>query len=114
MTLGTGTLSRNAPGIMTGEASFAVRGTKALALDLLTREDGQNTARLRVGPDAGRVAEFHGNPMVGEPARFWHGFMHIEGYEMRVRLIPGDVWVAEFHDCVQRDPQRYQVMEAPA
>lgn len=107
--LGTGTLRRSEPGVMTGEAEFAIRGTFPLILDLLSRDGDQHTARLRVGADQGRVSQFRGDPMSDEPAVFWHGFVPVEGYEMRVRIVPSDGWAVQFLDCVQRDPTKWQV-----
>ena len=109
MTLGTGTLTSSEPGLMRGEATFNVRGTFPLWLDCLGKDRGQDTARLRVGSAACQVWEFRGNAMGDEPARYWHGHIEVEGYQMRVRIVPGQPWSVEFHDCKQRDEQRYQV-----
>jgi hypothetical protein len=111
VTLGTGTLSPTEPGLMRGEATFEVRGTFPLWLDCPGKDRSQNVARLRVGLSAVcQVLEFHGNAMDDEPARYWHGHIEVEGYQMRVRIVPGAPWSVEFHDCKQRDAARYQVV----
>lgn len=70
--LASGTLPHSSPTLRTGTVRFIVRGEKPASIDLPTvTEDGQHTARLRIGPDIGSLTY---------DGVLWRGVIAVEGY----------------------------------
>lgn len=101
--LATCHLTSGRPGLLTGDATFEVRGTFPVTLERGDRDSkGQSYARLRVGTSVGECILVPVDIDTGDPAH-WHGYVRVEGYEMRFRGVPTDQGMrAEFHNCVQR------------
>lgn len=72
--LGFGAVTRAAAGVMTGSATFAVRGGRSVDL-----QRSGDTATVRVGTDTGTIAP-------STPTHIWSGPIVIEGYPMAVSV----------------------------
>lgn len=101
--LATCHLTSDRPGVIAGEVTFEVRGTFPVSLERGDRDSkGQWHARLRVGTSTAECILVAVDFDTGDPAH-WHGYVRVDGYEMRFRGVPTDQGMrCEFHDCIQR------------
>jgi hypothetical protein len=103
--LGTGSLATKADNVRSGTVTFDVRGTKPVTLDLVTTDaEGRLIGRLIIGNDRCELS-YHIPMLDGHEPPSWHGYIHVEGYEMRVSIDP-KTWVVTLWDERQRVPYR--------
>ena len=109
LVLGIGDLPPGKPGadgFYRGTAVFAVQGLMHMRFQLLTTgADGVRRGELFVLDTFGvethcELIRSHGTDGDREP--YWHGFVVVEGYEMRVEIVQGGK--VSFLDCKQRIP----------
>ena len=111
MTLGVGTLTRSAGGLLEGEAQFDVRGAFPMSLSRpIKGADGIWMATFRVGTQQCAILRVPKSPPGvidefpdGSPEH-WHGYVSVTGYTHKVRIEPGEAeWIVTFLDCPQRE-----------
>ena len=109
LVLGIGDLPPGKPGadgFYRGTAVFPIRGLMHMRFQLLTTgADGVRRGELFVLDTFGvethcELIRSHGTDGDREP--YWHGFVVVEGYEMRVEIVQGGK--VSFLDCKQRIP----------
>lgn len=118
LVLGIGDLPPGKPGadgFYRGTAIFPIRGLMHLRFQTLTTgADGVRRGELFIRDGSGtetrcELIRSHGTD--GDRDPYWHGFVVVEGYEMRVEIVQGGK--VSFLDCKQRKIFNEQIPDNP-